>query len=235
MFLLFITAIVVGVIHFDLYDKFFEFLEWLKENPLEGSFIFVGVIAGLTPFLIPGSILWVGAGFAFRPLPLAIVVACAGSYIGLTLSFLIGRYLFRDTIEDEIRARPEWGAVDRVIERKGWKFILILRCAMFPYNVGNYIFSLTSVKFWDYVGASALGLLPAISIFCYFGSLARDIHSLSTGKAEFSPRTTILIACISGVVIISIVAYITIKARQAMKDELREAREESDAETADNL
>jgi uncharacterized membrane protein YdjX (TVP38/TMEM64 family) len=69
---------------------------------------------------------------------------------------------------------------------------------MVPYNVGNYMFGLTSVPFSEYVLASALGIVHKVFFFAYFGSLARDVHDLSSSGTGPSLSTTIAIAIVSG-------------------------------------
>ncbi len=43
------------------------------------------------------------------------------------------------------QARPDWAQLDRIINRKGWRIVLFLRMGGVPYNVSNYLFSVTSI------------------------------------------------------------------------------------------
>ncbi len=64
-----------------------------------------------------------------------------------------------------------------------------------------------------YCISSALAIIPWSILFCYFGSLARNITEILDGKAGPSGKQSMLLLGVSGVVLVFVVVYSTIIAR----------------------
>src|SRR6266540_7427592 len=64
-----------------------NFNDWVGQMGVAGIFIFIGVYAIATVLLAPGSILTIGAGFAFG-LWIGFLAVSAGSTLGAALAFL---------------------------------------------------------------------------------------------------------------------------------------------------
>lgn len=59
-------------------------------------------------------------------------------------------------------------AVEAAVAEEGWKMVLLLRCSpIIPFALLNYFLSLTSISFWDYSWASALGIVPGALFVTY--------------------------------------------------------------------
>ena len=69
------------------------------------------------------------------------------------------------------------------------------------------------VKLLPYCISSALAIIPWSILFCYFGSLARNITEILDGKAGPSGKQSMLLLGVSGVVLVFVVVYSTIIAR----------------------
>ena len=54
---------------------------------------------------------------------------------------------------------------------------------MIPFNVLNYAYGVTSVRSGTHLVATALGMLPAVALYVYLGTLARDIGQILSGEA----------------------------------------------------
>jgi uncharacterized membrane protein YdjX (TVP38/TMEM64 family) len=65
--------------------------------------------------------------------------------------------------------------------------VLLARLApIFPYAVLNYGFAITRVSLSHYTLATAIGIVPAMLAFVYFGTLATDLTNLSQGVKSAS-------------------------------------------------
>ena len=101
-----VTIIILIIVYRDwVSEKTQDFLEWLKDNPAEGTVCLCLIYIIATLIFIPGSLLTLGAGVAlqaaFDNTWLAILVGTigvwVGAWIGSNIAMLIGRYLFRET------------------------------------------------------------------------------------------------------------------------------------------
>jgi uncharacterized membrane protein YdjX (TVP38/TMEM64 family) len=143
-------------------------------------------------FFLPGSPLTLFGGFAFGQTfgGLALVTACvsAGSTLGASAAFLVGRSVARGWIEKKVAVHPRFRALDAAVARQGFKIVLLARLSpAFPFNLLNYAFGLTQVSFRDYVLASWIGMLPGTILYVYIGSTVGALADVVAGKFERSP------------------------------------------------
>ena len=75
-----------------------NFNAWVTHMGVAGMLIFIVVYAAATVLLAPGSILTIGAGFAFG-LWKGFLAVSAGSTLGAALAFLVARFIARDRVE----------------------------------------------------------------------------------------------------------------------------------------
>lgn len=89
---------------------------------------------------------------------------------GACISFFIGRYVLRQFINDTfIEKVVLFKALDNSLKEKGFKLVVLLRLTpIFPYNIMNYIFSISSVSFSDYL-LGCVGMFPMNMVYIYIG------------------------------------------------------------------
>jgi uncharacterized membrane protein YdjX (TVP38/TMEM64 family) len=168
--------------------------------------------------IIPGSLLTLGAGFAFG-LVCGTVAVSIGSTLGASAAFLVGRTLARPWIEAKVGRKPEFRAIDRAIGEQGFKIILLLRLSpAFPFNLLNYALSLTKVTFRDYVLASWIGMLPGTVVYVYLGSAGKDLAELFTGRSERGTAEKVLFF-VGLVATIAVTVYVTRLAKRALEQQ----------------
>jgi uncharacterized membrane protein YdjX (TVP38/TMEM64 family) len=132
----------------------------------------------------PASILTIGAGFIFGVLLGTAVVSIAAT-VGAALAFLTARYLARDQIERKVANNPRFKRIDRAIGERGAKLVFLLRLSpLIPFNLSNYFYGLTSVKFWSYVLASWIGMLPGTLLYVYLGTASKAGLSGAAGQTS---------------------------------------------------
>ncbi len=164
-----------------------RFLEWVGAQGTWGPVILGAVYILATVLLLPGWVLTLGAGFLFG-VPLGTATVSAGSTIGATLAFLLGRTLARGWIEARVARRPRFRAIDRAVGEAGFKIVLLARLSpAFPFNVSNFVFGLTRVRLGPYVLASWLGMLPGTILYVYVGSTVRGIADILAGRVGAGP------------------------------------------------
>ena len=148
-----------------------------------GMLIFIVAYAVATVLLLPGLILTLGAGFAFG-LWKGFLAVSAGSTFGASLAFLVARFLARDKVKAIVKGSEKFQRIDDAIGKQGAKLIFLLRLSpVIPFNASNYFYGLTGVKFWPYVLASWLGMMPGTLLYVYLGTAGKVAVSAATGAS----------------------------------------------------
>lgn len=158
-----------------------NFNSWVAHAGVRGIFIFIGVFALATVLLAPGSILTMGAGFAFG-LWKGFLAVSAGSTLGAALAFLVARFIARDRVEAIAKRNEKFRRIDNAIGKQGATLIFLLRLSpVIPFNLSNYFYGLTSVKFWPYVLASWIGMIPGTFLYVYIGRASQTAVLAAAG------------------------------------------------------
>src|SRR6266404_8374907 len=158
-----------------------DFNNWVGQIGVAGIFIFIGVYAVATVLLAPGAILTIGAGFAFG-LWKGFLAVSAGATLGAALAFLVARFIARDKVEAIARRNEKFREIDNAIGKQGAKLIFLLRLSpVIPFNLSNYFYGLTAVKFWPYVLASWIGMIPGTFLYVYIGTASKLAVSAAAG------------------------------------------------------
>ena len=150
-----------------------------ETGPLGVGLFFVAYVVSTVAGL-PGSVLTLALGFAYGPL-WGLAIASPASVTGATCAFLLGRTLLRDWAAKKASGSARARATEAAVEREGFKLVLLLRLSpIVPFNLLNYVLSLTSVRPGTYVLASAVGMLPGTALYVYLGSLAPAAAELAS-------------------------------------------------------
>lgn len=211
--ILIILCVGFVLIQYDVQQLFVQILERVKEFGFMGAVLFALVYIAACVFLLPGSILTLGAGFVYKLFWGTVLVSVA-STIGATVAFLIGRYLARDWVNKKITTLPKFKAIDRAVAREGWKIVGLTRLSpIFPFNLLNYAYGLTSVSLKEFVLASWVGMFPGTLMYVYLGSIASSFATLGTGGQEGTTLKLVL----SGVGLIATIVVTIVITRIAKK------------------
>src|SRR5436309_6167855 len=158
-----------------------NFNDWVGQMGVAGIFIFIVVYAVATVLLAPGAILTIGAGFAFG-LWKAFLAVSAGATLGAALAFLVARFIARDKMQAIAQRNEKFRNINEAIGKQGAKLIFLLRLSpVIPFNLSNYLYGLTSVKFWSYVLASWIGMMPGTFLYVYIGTAGKAAVSAAAG------------------------------------------------------
>jgi Uncharacterized conserved protein len=158
-----------------------NFNDWVGQMGVAGIFIFIGVYAVATVLVAPGAILTIGAGFAFG-LWKGFLAVSAGATLGASLAFLVARFIARDKVEAIAKGNEKFHNIDNTIGKQGAKLVFLLRLSpVIPFNLSNYFYGLTSVKFWPYVLASWIGMMPGTFLYVYIGTAGKAAVSAAAG------------------------------------------------------
>ncbi|OGP29552.1 MAG: hypothetical protein A2073_02745 [Deltaproteobacteria bacterium GWC2_42_11] len=170
---------------------------WIKGFGIWGPLVYI-LIYSITPSLfVPGLPVTMAAGLAFGPV-YGTIYAIIGATIGASIAFLVARYFARGFVEDLLKGR--FKTIDEEVGKRGWVFVAITRLIpLFPFNLLNYAFGLTKIKFSHYVIASFFCMLPATAAYVMFSSSIFDIL-----KGKISRELII------GIILITVVSVIPV-------------------------
>lgn len=215
-----IIALAIAAQQFNLSGLVQNSLLWVKSLGVWGAIAFIIIYNFATILFIPGSILTLGGGALFGVFWGSIYVFIAAT-LGATLAFLIGRYLTRNWVAQQIAGNLKFQAIDRAVAQKGLKIVLLTRLSpVFPFNLLNYAFGVTQVSIKDYILGS-IGMIPGTVMYVYLGSLAGDLTALGTTNQHLSSETQIAqwaIRILGLIATIAVTIYITRIAKQSLND-----------------
>jgi uncharacterized membrane protein YdjX (TVP38/TMEM64 family) len=138
---------------------------WIEGWGSLGPVVYGALYAIGVAVALPGSLMSLGAGALFGT-GVGIVVVSLGATVGASLAFLVARYLARDAIAARFSHTETFQRLDRLTEERGAAIVALTRLIpLFPFNLLNYGFGLTSVRFGTYVFWSWLCMLPGIVVF----------------------------------------------------------------------
>ncbi len=156
---------------------------WISGMGVLGGFVYGAVYVVATLLLVPGSVLTIGAAYLFG-MAGGLAVVWLSATAAAALGFLGTRYVARDRVEKYARRHPKFDALDAAIGKNGWKVVALLRFnAIVPFAVSNYLFGLTSVRFWPFLAASSLGILPGTLFYLSLGVAGKSLSEVGDFSA----------------------------------------------------
>jgi len=183
---------------------------WIETLGILGPVVFVFIYVGAVIAGIPGSAITIAAGALFGSVVGVILVSIAAT-VGASLAFLIARYFARDSIARWLSTKEKFSKLDRLTERHGAMIVAITRLIpIFPFNLLNYGFGLTRVRFWTFVFWSWLCMLPGTAL--YVVGTDAITSGISQGQVPWA-----LIGVVLGILILLVV--LTRFARRKLKED----------------
>ncbi len=142
-----LVALIVLAKVLDLGERLVSVRDWIESLGALGPVAFCALYIVAAVAMVPGIALTVGAGALFGSVWGSVYVSI-GSTMGAAMSFLIARYLARDSVSSWLSQSPRFRHLDDLTERHGAMIVAITRLVpIFPYNLLNYGYGLTKVPF----------------------------------------------------------------------------------------
>lgn len=182
-----------------------------------GAGVFVGAYVLAAVLFIPGSILTLGAGFAYG-VALGTPIVWVAANLGAAIAFVLGRTVARERIAARVENDERFAAIDRAVAERGLAIVILTRLSpVFPFNLLNYAFGLTRVSFRDYLLGSMIGMLPGTLMYVYLGSLVTTLTDLASGGAGGgAAQRGFYFAGLA--VTVGVTLYVTRVARRALRE-----------------
>ena len=139
--------------------------DWIESLGALGPLAFSALYIAAVIAMIPGFAITVAAGALFGAFWGSVYVSIS-STIGAALCFLMARYLARGSVSNWLSGNARFSRLDDMSEQHGAAVVAITRLIpLFPFNLLNYGFGLTKVRFGTYVLWSWICMLPGTVIY----------------------------------------------------------------------
>lgn len=153
--------------------------DYLSAKPLLSPLLFVAIYALAVTLFLPGTLFCLLGGALFGPW-LGGLLNVAGATLGASLAFLTARHLAAALVERHLGKNLQ--QLKRGVEQEGWRFVALIRLLpMVPYDLSSYTFGLCRIPLGQFASATALALLPRLTVYAYIG---HNGLSLLRGEAD---------------------------------------------------
>ena len=155
-------------------------IKYIDVNAIHSYVSSYGLIAPLILFLLqaiqavipilPGSVITIAAGLMLGEFE-GILISYLGALLGAVSVFYISKYFGRKFVEMMIHEKNLEG-YDKIFEKNGFFLTFLLRAIPFvDFGFASYIISISSINIKDYFFGTALGLIPTVLVYSYYGSV----------------------------------------------------------------
>eukprot|EP01038_Epipyxis_sp_PR26KG_P015157 gene15157-20417_t len=140
--------------------------------------------------------------------------------------FYLTRINFRDRVLKDIDNRPLIRAVDRSLQKDGFKTVFTLRLSpVLPIPIGayNYLYAVTSVKTFDFISGISLASIKPYLLDCYIGIIGRETI-LSKSEIISPPSTVPLngdVLLVGGILLLVLVGTISTQIASTLWKEIQ--------------
>ena len=167
-------------------------LEWFRGLGYWAPLIFILIYVGATVAAIPRGVLTIIAGSLFGPVRGIVIVSIAATS-GAALAFLVSRYMLRDVVSRWLGGSKKYQKLNALTVRHGGIVVALTRLTpIFPYNILNYGFGLTKVRFWTYLFWSWVCMLPWTILYVLGGDMI--IQAMEEGQLSLGLLVNITLA-----------------------------------------
>ena len=141
--------------------------EIIEDNLFVAVLIYIGItIIGCVVLALPGVTFAIAAGLLFGPV-LGTICCSIATTIGAMLAFIVGRFFLKDSIKPLVMKNKylkKW-----LFDESGRNEIFILMITrlvpVFPYNLQNFAYGITDIRFSTYSIGSLVFMLPGTAMY----------------------------------------------------------------------
>lgn len=189
-----LAAVALVIIYRDRLDGV-ALERWVNQAGAAGPWLFMLIYAAGTVLFLPGSVLTLAGGALFGP-AWGTLYNLSGATLGAALAFLLARYLAGPWVERRTGGRLQ--QLRQGVDEEGWRFVAFVRLVpLFPFNLLNYALGLTRIRFWHYVVASYVCMLPGALAYTYLGYAGREAVTGGEGMIEKGLLALALLAVVA--------------------------------------
>ncbi len=218
--MLLVTVVCVAVLArvFGWDAKLLDLKNWIHALGVWAPLVFVAVYALLTILAVPGTFMSLIAGGVFGSF-YGVMLVSLSSTLGACLAFLVGRYFAREAITRRFAGHDMYQRLDGLTEKHGAIIVALVRLIpLFPFNVVNYGFGLTGVRFQTYAFWSWLCMLPG-TVFYVVGA-----DTLATAIVEGGVPWTLVLVLAAAAVLLLLLIHLAYRLLQQKEERIHDGK-----------
>jgi uncharacterized membrane protein YdjX (TVP38/TMEM64 family) len=133
---------------------------------LAGAIYTVLTVIGCVVLALPGASFAFFAGLIFGPV-LGTILCSFATTIGAVGAFVIGRFFLKESIKPMVEKNKYLKKLLFDESGENGKLVLMITrlVPLFPYNLQNFAYGITDIKFWTYTIYSFVFMLPGTAMF----------------------------------------------------------------------
>lgn len=168
----FVAALLLVWTFVPVREQILAFAAWMAGLGAIGLAVYLVLYVAVTLSIGPAWAFSVAAGVAFGLMGIFLVLP--SSLTAALAAFLLARHGLRRRVAPHIAERKRLDALDRAAGEHGVKVVVLLRLSpLLPFGVKSYLFGASRVRLRDYMIGTALGILPASTLYVSFGAAGR--------------------------------------------------------------
>ncbi|MGX7140504.1 TVP38/TMEM64 family protein [Facklamia languida] len=170
-----IVILVIATIWITVYFSPDRVRQMIEEAGPNGQIIYILLWTFLPIGFFPVPVLAIAGGMGYG-LWQGSLLTFIGASFNMIFMFFMSRYLFREGLQSYLYSKYPKSVEILGAERGRLNFVLMLARLMpvIPYNIENYAFGLTDIRFWDYLWISWIFILPGTFIYVNVGDKALE-------------------------------------------------------------
>lgn len=141
--------------------------EWFQGLGFVGYAAYILLYIAVAVFMFPALTITIVAGITFGSV-LGGLLSLVGATLGAAVAFVIAKHVARDTIVNRFGANPIFKKIEQGVEQNGTSFLILTRLVpVFPYNLQNYAYGVTSMKLSTFTLVSLITMAPGAFIYAF--------------------------------------------------------------------
>jgi len=193
-----LALIICGVAGYLLFQDAGNIIVWFESFGIWSPVLFTIALSVAIVLLLPTPFVKIGAGAIF-PLWIAVLVNFVASMIGGFIAFVLGRWLFRNTIHEAIQNDQRLMSIESALEQDGMRISVLVRLSpIIPDEWLNYIMSATPVSLGVFLVSNLSSLIYCL-IYAYYGHALGSIALSRSGMTDFTQSSGGLLLLLMGI------------------------------------
>lgn len=145
----------------------------LRGTGVGGVILLYGLMLAHVVVIFPAEITNMVAGFTYG-IPLGILICTTGWFLSGLGTYALGLIAGRPLV-DKLAGPGRVAAAERMMERGGWQFLLVVRLLPFvPFSLVGYAAGATRVPLFRFAWTTFVGAIPLVTLAVVLGSRLSD-------------------------------------------------------------